>query len=481
MINVYSIEEIIAASEAILTKQIVKKKSTLVETPRPYKINKSMELTINTKKKAAEQSIPKEINTIILEAENSRLQKNINKPQKQSDFRNDHILEDIKVTKEELVESMYLTFSKKIKKNTLKLIIDLREEIIFLTKNISSLRENKKIQNSNKKLLTEDITHLKNTEKELNNNLSQVKINLNALKETNKNLNNDHTLLKDKSIKKQEILTLLENKNSILVNDYRNKELESKSKIEKLEEEILTNNKHLHETNDQNSILVNDYRNKELESKSKIEKLEKEILTNNKHLHETNDQNSILVNDYRNKELESKSKIEKLEEEILTNDKLFEETNKIFQETNDQNDLIKSQICEINDYKHQIKHLNDKNQILEKTIEGLRLTMNGNSSVNITDLENKIKHYQDENIRISSELVESDKRFTVTKESLNALENQRSDLIEKLNSINHVIKGENIISNVFDEGKNVVDSNQKPIKKTVSGDLNKKISEIFSK
>ena len=51
MINVYSIEEIIAASEAILTKQIVKKKSTLVETPRPYKINKSMELPINTKKK----------------------------------------------------------------------------------------------------------------------------------------------------------------------------------------------------------------------------------------------------------------------------------------------------------------------------------------------------------------------------------------------------------------------------------------------
>jgi chromosome segregation ATPase len=78
---------------------------------------------------------------------------------------------------------------------------------------------------------------------------------------------------------------------------------------------------------------------------------------------------------------------------------------------------------------------------LEKTIEGLRLTLSSNSGVNITDLENKIKHYQDENIRIGSELVESDKRFAVTKESLSALQNQRSDLIEKLNSINHVIKG----------------------------------------
>jgi hypothetical protein len=55
--------------------------------------------------------------------------------------------------------------------------------------------------------------------------------------------------------------------------------------------------------------------------------------------------------------------------------------------------------------------------------------MSNNNSANISDLENKIKHYQDENIRISSELVEFDKRFVVIKDSLSTLQNQRSDLI----------------------------------------------------
>ena len=424
MINVYSINEIIAASEAILTKPTVKKKIIIDESFTTDKINESMELPINIKKKKlTEQSTSKEINNIIVDEKNLQIQKKIDKTQEQSNHKKEYLYEDFKVTKDELVESIYLTFSKKIKKNTIKLIIDLKEDIVFLTKNISLLKENKKIQNDNKKLLTKDIVNLKNTVNELNTNLSQVQMSSNILKEKNKNLNNEFNLLKDNYIKKHEALILLENQNNILVNDYKNKELESKSKIEKLEKEISTNNKLLHETNNQNNILVNDYKNKELESKSKIEKLEKEISTNNN------------------------------------------------------NDLIKSQISEINDY----KQLNEKNKNLEKTIEDLRLSMSNNNGVNISDLENKIKHYQDENIRISSELVESDKRFAVTRDSLSALQDQRSDLIEKLNSINNVMKGENIISNVFDESTNKTNTNQTPKKNKSTGNLDKQIQDIFSK
>jgi len=280
VINVYSINEIIAASEAILTKPTVKKKTIIDESFTTDKINESMELPINIKKKKlTEQSTSKEINNIIVDEKNLQIQKKIDKTQEQSNHKKEYLYEDFKVTKDELVESIYLTFSKKIKKNTIKLIIDLKEDIVFLTKNISLLKENKKIQNDNKKLLTKDIVNLKNTVNELNTNLSQVQMSSNILKEKNKNLNNDFNLLKDNYIKKHEALILLENQNNILVNDYKNKELESKSKIEKLEKEISTNNKLLHETNNQNNILVNDYKNKELESKSKIEKLEKEIST----------------------------------------------------------------------------------------------------------------------------------------------------------------------------------------------------------
>ena len=385
MINVYSINEIIAASEAILTKPTVKKKTIIDESFTTDKINESMELPINIKKKKlTEQSTSKEINNIIVDEKNLQIQKKIDKTQEQSNHKKEYLYEDFKVTKDELVESIYLTFSKKIKKNTIKLIIDLKEDIVFLTKNISLLKENKKIQNDNKKLLTKDIVNLKNTVNELNTNLSQVQMSSNILKEKNKNLNNDFNLLKDNYIKKHEALILLENQNNILVNDYKNKELESKSKIEKLEKEISTNNN---------------------------------------------------------------------------------------------NDLIKSQISEINDY----KQLNEKNKNLEKTIEDLRLSMSNNNGVNISDLENKIKHYQDENIRISSELVESDKRFAVTRDSLSALQDQRSDLIEKLNSINNVMKGENIISNVFDESTNKTNTNQTPKKNKSTGNLDKQIQDIFSK
>jgi len=385
VINVYSINEIIAASEAILTKPTVKKKTIIDESFTTDKINESMELPINIKKKKlTEQSTSKEINNIIVDEKNLQIQKKIDKTQEQSNHKKEYLYEDFKVTKDELVESIYLTFSKKIKKNTIKLIIDLKEDIVFLTKNISLLKENKKIQNDNKKLLTKDIVNLKNTVNELNTNLSQVQMSSNILKEKNKNLNNDFNLLKDNYIKKHEALILLENQNNILVNDYKNKELESKSKIEKLEKEISTNNN---------------------------------------------------------------------------------------------NDLIKSQISEINDY----KQLNEKNKNLEKTIEDLRLSMSNNNGVNISDLENKIKHYQDENIRISSELVESDKRFAVTRDSLSALQDQRSDLIEKLNSINNVIKGENIISNVFDESTNKTNTNQTPKKNKSTGNLDKQIQDIFSK
>ena len=423
MINVYSIEEIIAASNAILTNQVAKKKSITDKGPALDKINKEIELSMNIKeKKLIDQSIPQEINNIILEAEKSQREKKINKPLKQPDLKNEHSLEDLKVTKEELVESMYLTFSKKIKKNTLKLIIELREEIIFLTKNISSLKENKKQQNYNKKLLQKDVIDLKKIEQELNDSLKITKSDFNKLKENKEKLESDHILLEEK------------NNNLNLDHDSLKNNLKN---IQEL----------LNHTNEQNNILENN--NNEIKSQ---------------------------LTDYKNKEQESKLKIKKLEEEILIN-------NKLLNDTKDNNNKIKSQISEINDYKQEIKKLNEKNQNLEKTIDTLKLSMSStNDSVNIiNDLENKIKHYQDENIRIGSELVESNKRFSVTKESLSALQNQRSDLIEKLNSINHVIKGENIVSNVFNEDLDQTSSNYKPENKTESKNLNKQIKDIFNR
>jgi hypothetical protein len=400
VINVYSIEEIIAASDAILTNLVAKKKSIIDKGPALDKINKEIELSMNIKeKKLIDQSIPQEINNIILEAENSLREKKINKPLKQSDLKNEHSLEDLKVTKEELAESMHLTFSKKIKKNTLKLILDLKEEIIFLTKNISSLKEKKKKEELNNKILKQNVFDLKQIENKLDHHLKRIQAELDTLKNKNEKLNLDYDLLKE-----------------------QHEDL--------IEKNILLNNDNI--------------------------KIKSELTA------------------YINKDSIAQSKITKLEEEILNN-------NNLLNKTASDDEEIKS---ELNDYKNTEKNLREKNQELQKSINDLKSNVNHNDrDKTIIELEDKIKHYQDENIRIGSELFESNKKFEITKESLSELQNNRSHLIEKINSINEVIKNENIVTSVFqsDAGNNKIKitDNNKPAKKD-KVDLDIEIKNIFS-
>ena len=147
MINIFSINEIVNATNNLLLeahedeKKIINNYSSMVN-----KNNETTNLDVE-KNIFPEGQIPGEIENIILEAENSQIQTKIKEPTKEIGNYNENYVEEFKVNKDELIESMHKTFSKKIKKNTLKLILDLREEIIFLNKNISSLKEKKKKKN----------------------------------------------------------------------------------------------------------------------------------------------------------------------------------------------------------------------------------------------------------------------------------------------------------------------------------------------
>ena len=87
-------------------------------------------------------------------------------------------------------------------------------------------------------------------------------------------------------------------------------------------------------------------------------------------------------------------------------------------------------------------------------------------------------------MRISSELLASNKRFEITKESLKELQGSRSHLIEKINSINEVIQNENVVTSVFDS--NLVDNKIEIIDtaKTIKEDkisLDEVVKNIFTK
>jgi hypothetical protein len=67
---------------------------------------------------------------------------------------------------------------------------------------------------------------------------------------------------------------------------------------------------------------------------------------------------------------------------------------------------------------------------------------------------------------------------------LSELQNNRSHLIEKINSINEVIKNENVVTSVFnsnleDSKIKIIDSNKPAKKDTV--DIDTKIKNIFFK
>ena len=101
----------------------------------------------------------------------------------------------------------------------------------------------------------------------------------------------------------------------------------------------------------------------------------------------------------------------------------------------------------------------------------------------INELEDKIKFYQEENVRIGTELSESKKKSEILKDEIGKYENQRSDLITQINSVNDVIKDSNILTNVFEnkiEPKiNVIDPQN--IQNKSESDLNERVKAIFSK
>ena len=57
---------------------------------------------------------------------------------------------------------------------------------------------------------------------------------------------------------------------------------------------------------------------------------------------------------------------------------------------------------------------------------------------------------QDENLRISNELFESKKKLEIMKQEIEKYNKQRSNLINKINSVNEIVNDSNVLTSVFD-------------------------------
>ena len=154
---------------------------------------------------------------------------------------------------------------------------------------------------------------------------------------------------------------------------------------------------------------------------------------------------------------------------------------------------IEHQQVTINENLNTNKQIKEDLFLLHKSIEKLTDNIQLNnaqpniSNLNNSNLENeKVKFYQEENLRIGGELLETKKKFDMVKSEIEKYEQQRSNLIAKINSVNEALENTNVVTNVFENEiskpkVSIIDHKNLEKNNDQKQDINEEIKKIFSK
>ena len=154
---------------------------------------------------------------------------------------------------------------------------------------------------------------------------------------------------------------------------------------------------------------------------------------------------------------------------------------------------IEHQQVTINENLNTNKQIKEDLFLLHKSIEKLTNNILSNaelpniSNLNNPNLENeKVKFYQEENLRIGGELLETKKKFDMVKSEIEKYEQQRSNLIAKINSVNEALENTNVVTNVFENEiskpkVSIIDHKNLEKNNDQKQDINEEIRKIFSK
>jgi len=154
---------------------------------------------------------------------------------------------------------------------------------------------------------------------------------------------------------------------------------------------------------------------------------------------------------------------------------------------------IEHQQVTINENLNTNKQIKEDLFLLHKSIEKLTNNILSNTTLtnvtnsNNSNLENeKVKFYQEENLRIGGELLETKKKFDMVKSEIEKYEQQRSNLITKINSVNEALENTNVVTNVFENDiskpkVSIIDHKNLEKNNDQKQDINEEIRKIFSK
>ena len=195
------------------------------------------------------------------------------------------------------------------------------------------------------------------------------------------------------------------------------------------------------------------------------------------------DNNLKIKNNFLNIIKMIKNTITKILEKILQSNQTFSNSKLLEKRLDEQQKFIEQSVKENLELKKDINKINESlSKLLEnpknvlETIEPENL---GHNSIARVDF------YQEENVRLGSELLDTKKKFDILKGELEKYQEQRSNLISKINSVNEAINDTNVLTNVFDNNVkpkiDVIDHNKLKSKKENKVDLNQQVANIFAK
>jgi hypothetical protein len=395
--KIYSIKEIIKASNDILkyeiTHKILNKENTRV------------------KKKLSPKIEDKILNSQKNNIEKEKKYQNKEKPQllkkevpTSTDNKIDSFNYKINIkpeVKDHMINELYHYLKKKVKKNTLKLIIDDQLEL---------------------KNLKNKINLLKQIESKLKDNFESSK-------------------------RDNEVLQI------------KQKKLENENIEFKIHNESIQNN--LDQANKDNSKLEIENKNLKIyKDKLDVENIDLKI-------------NNDLLNDNINKITQGNEGLDAENKELKNN---LEEIKDNLKESN-----LKNRSYEINN--NELKNTVSRYILNSKKIqEKLNLTEE-KKYLKLEEQTEKVKFYQEENIRLSSELISAKRKNETIKDNLNLIENEKEQISNKIKELNKSIEGKtNIISTPFlNETEKQVPKNSDKLNEKEQTSLDEVINRIFAK
>jgi hypothetical protein len=178
-----------------------------------------------------------------------------------------------------------------------------------------------------------------------------------------------------------------------------------------------------------------------------------------------------------------KNTITKILEKILKSNQTFSNSKLLEKRLDEQQKFIEQSVKENLELKKDINKINESlNKLLENPNKVLKTKEPENLGHNSIA---RVDFYQEENVRLGSELLDTKKKFDILKGELEKYQEQRSNLISKINSVNEAINDTNVLTNVFDNNVkpkiDVIDHNKLKSKEENKVDLNQQVANIFAK